>query len=82
MTIFRNNLDDTKKEFPNLVFKQYKKISITTMAKVEGPFTVETSEGPLNCEDGYLAFDARGYPYPIATDEQVQIYRLKDEKDA
>lgn len=27
----------------------------------------------LRCEDGYLAMDSRGYPYPIATDEFESI---------
>lgn len=30
--------------------------------------------GPLHCADGWLAIDARGYPYPIAADEQALIY--------
>jgi hypothetical protein len=29
--------------------------------------------------DGWLAIDARGYPYPIAADEQSQIYRAETE---
>lgn len=46
----------------------------TRMVRVDGPFTVETREGPLTCPDGYLAVDARGYPYPIDADEQALIY--------
>ena len=56
-------------------WKEYQKIALTRMVKIDGPFTVATSEGPLHCTDGFLAVDARGYPYPIATDEQVMIYR-------
>lgn len=52
----------------------YRKTATTHATKIEGPFTVETSEGPLSCEDGYLAVDSRGYPYPIATDEFEAIY--------
>jgi hypothetical protein len=52
----------------------YRKIALTHAIRVAGPFVVETSEGPLNCEDGYLAVDARGYPYPIATAEFELIY--------
>jgi hypothetical protein len=44
------------------------------MVRIDGPFVVETSEGTVMCEDGWLAVDARGYPYPIADDEQVLIY--------
>lgn len=56
-------------------WRKYVKVVPTMMVKVDGPFTVETSEGPLYCQDGYLAKDARGYFYPIATDEQALIYR-------
>jgi hypothetical protein len=52
----------------------YRKKVNTRAIRVAGPFTVETSEWPLNCEDGYLAVDARGYPYPIAADEFELIY--------
>ncbi len=53
---------------------EYRKVSLTHALKIDGPFTVETSEGSLSCSDGYLAVDARGYPYPIATDEFALIY--------
>jgi len=53
----------------------YRKHAVTRATKIDGPFTVETSEGDLTCQDGYLAMDARGYPYPIATDEFELIYR-------
>lgn len=59
----------------------YKKVVPTQMIKIEGPFTVQTSEGPLHCEDGFLAKDARGYGYPIATDEQALIYVKVDEEN-
>lgn len=54
--------------------KTYRKKVTTRALRINGPFTVETSEGPLRCEDGYLAVDARGYPYPIAADEFALIY--------
>lgn len=52
----------------------FRKTALTRMKRIDGPFTVQTSEGPLRCENGFLAMDARGYPYPIAVDEQVKIY--------
>lgn len=58
--------------------KTYRKTALTRALRIFGPFTVETSEGPLRCEDGYLAVDARGYPYPIATDEFELIYKEAD----
>lgn len=55
-------------------WKRYRKTSITRATRIDGPFVVQTSEGPLRCEDGFLAVDARGYPYPIAADEFELIY--------
>jgi hypothetical protein len=57
---------------------EYRKVALTHAVKISGPFTVQTSEGPLTCADGYLAVDARGYPYPIATDEFHLIYQAAE----
>lgn len=53
---------------------EFRKKVTTRAVRIDGPFVVETSEGPLRCEDGWLAVDARGYPYPIAADEFRLIY--------
>lgn len=55
-------------------WETFRKVALTRMVRIDGPFTVQTSEGPLRCEDGWLAVDARGYYYPIAVDEQALIY--------
>ncbi len=61
-------------------WKTYKKKVNTKAVRMLGPFEVLTSEGTLSCKDGYLATDARGYPYPIATDEFELIYdEVKEE---
>lgn len=57
----------------------YRKVALTRAMRMDGPFLVETSEGPLRCEDGWLAVDARGYPYPIAAGEFELIYELADD---
>lgn len=54
--------------------KLFKKTALTKALRMHGPFRVETSEGPLFCEDGWVAQDARGYFYPIAADEFEKIY--------
>lgn len=64
----------SRETVPEYGYRRYRKTSITRAVRVDGPFTVETSEGPLRCADGYLAIDARGYPYPIAADEFELIY--------
>lgn len=56
------------------VWGLYKKKTRTQACRMQGPFEVETTEGIMKCEDGYLAIDARGYPYPIAKDEFDLIY--------
>jgi hypothetical protein len=67
----------TTKEFP-----RYQKKVPTCAHRVEGPFVVATSEGPLSCADGYLCIDARGYPYPVAADEFDLIYAGSEAEDA
>lgn len=56
---------------------QFRKTALTNAIRIDGPFRVETSESenePFLCEDGWLAVDARGYPYAIADDEFRKIY--------
>ena len=55
-------------------FNLYRKRHLTQATRIDGPFRVETPEGPLDCEDGWLALDSRGLPYPIAAIEFAAIY--------
>ncbi len=43
-----------------------RKITQTKAIYIDGPFRVETIEGVMGQEDGWLAFDSQGNPYPIA----------------
>lgn len=61
-----------------LTWPSYRKRVLTHATRISGPFCVNTSEGLMTCDDGYLAVDARGYPYPIATDEFELIYDQVD----
>lgn len=56
-------------------WQEFYKVASTRMRRVRGPFRVLTSSGPVVCEDGWLALDARGIPYPIDTAEHDLIYR-------
>lgn len=56
----------------------YRKRGATPALRIEGPFEVETREGLMTCEDGYLAVDNNGDPYPIATDVFESTYVPKD----
>ncbi len=42
-----------------------RKITSTFAWRMRSPFEVETLEGTMTCEDGYLAVDVEGNPYPI-----------------
>jgi hypothetical protein len=47
---------------------------VTRAVRIDGRFEVVTREGTLGCEDGWLALDLNGDPYPIAADVFSSIY--------
>lgn len=53
---------------------RYRKRYLTQATRISGPFEVETREGTLICQDGWLAIDSEGHPYPIASSEFERIY--------
>ncbi len=55
-------------------WRLFRRKTDTKMVRVAGPFEVETTEGVMKCEDGWLALDSRGELYPIAAEEQAAIY--------
>lgn len=55
-----------------------RKHATTRMTRVQGPFRCLTQEGPVLCQDGYLAVDSDGYPYPIAANVFDATYRAVD----
>lgn len=57
---------------------RYRKRVLTPLARIHGPFSVETREGTLECPDGYLARDSQGWLYPVAKDEADAIYERID----
>lgn len=59
--------------------RTFRKKVLTRAVRIAKPFTVQTPEGRLHCEDGWLALDARGYPYPIDADEFDLVYEPVDE---
>lgn len=65
------------------VWPQFRKTKLTAAVRISGPFRVQTSESesePFYCENGWLAVDARGYPYAISDDEFELIYAAADEE--
>lgn len=69
-------------EMPSGAFGEFRKVAFTKAIRIFGPFTVQTREGILSCEDGWLAIDANGWPYPIADDEFRLIYEPTDDSAA
>lgn len=64
----------TAQHLPATGFKEYTKRFTTRAIRIEGAFAVETSEGRLSCENGYLALDVNGNPYPIDANVFDQTY--------
>lgn len=60
---------------PAAEFSPWVKRTVTLAKRISGPFRVQTREGVLRCENGWLAVDSHGWPYPIAHDEFTEIYR-------
>ncbi len=56
-------------------WSRYAKQTTTPARRIKGPFDVMTREGAISCEDGWLAVDSGGWPYPIAADEFDRIYK-------
>lgn len=55
-------------------FTLHRKLALARMVRIAGPFLCKTREGELTCEDGYLALDSGGWPYPIAKVEYDAMY--------
>ena len=71
----------TKDELPAAEeFAEYRKTATTKLARIDGQFEVETREGTLTCEDGYVALDADGWPYPIEASVLARTYELVGEE--
>lgn len=47
-------------------FAKFRQRPLTSAVRVVGAFSCVTADGEtVTCEDGYLAIDAEGYPFPI-----------------
>jgi hypothetical protein len=65
---------------PAQPYELYRKLLPTRMWRIDGPFTCLTIDGNwATCKDGWLALDAQGHPYPIASTEQACNYESVDE---
>jgi len=58
----------------DIPWRVWRKPGTTAAIRVYSRFEVETIEGTLMCDDGYLALDNNGNPYPVAKDVFEAIY--------
>lgn len=59
-------------------YTHYRRTKLYVKAiRIAGPFVTVTREGPLTCDDGWLAIDSEGWPYPIANEEMKKIYDVE-----
>lgn len=72
----------THEDVADLTFQHFHKRHVTAAVRVQGPFGVRTPSGDVECADGWLAIDARGFPYPIDADEFARIYELVEDPRA
>jgi hypothetical protein len=69
----------TKDQLPVAVEEMglHRKIALTPMVMVDGPFVVVTQEGEYTLPEdwrGFVAVDKAGHPYPIALVEYHETY--------
>jgi hypothetical protein len=69
----------TSQRLPEGEYRTYKKVFRPKAIRMSGPFSCLTGEGNIaSCEDGWLAIDSQGHPYPIGAAEFDSTY-LRDD---
>ena len=84
MTEIFTKEDMTKLSIMSRRWMMCRKITPTMVLSILGPFEVKTMHGFVRCEDGYLAVDHAGWPYPIDRDVFEKTYkttRLEQDED-
>ena len=70
MIFTKDNLPSDPATWP----KYRKKVLAAMYGPIDGPFTVETKEGTLTRDGGYIAVDQAGWPYPISLSDHADMY--------
>jgi hypothetical protein len=69
-------------QIPKGEYSTFRKIYRPKAIRMSGPFSCLTGEGNVaSCEDGWLAIDSRGHPYPIGAAEFESTYVADDGGD-
>lgn len=64
----------TRDNIAGIVFGLFSKRVPTQAVRIDGPFTTQTLEGTLLCDDGWLALDGSNNPYPISAEQFELLY--------
>lgn len=65
----------SRENLPTGEWGRYVKRIATKAVRMDGYFEVWTDKGVESCEDGWLALDEHGNPFPVATAEFEQQYQ-------
>ncbi len=57
-------------------FKRYTSTVVTRAYRVNGPFTVITKKGAVECQDGYVVLDAKRVPHAMDKGRFESLYKL------
>jgi hypothetical protein len=80
-TFTRENLNADQRYDPHpnqSPWSPYRKKGVTWMMRVSGPFKVQTQEGLVACDDGYVAIDEEGWPYPVSASVHAKSYEATE----
>lgn len=61
----------TRDCLPDDGWEEFSRSNTTKMVRIDGPFTITTKGEEVRCEDGWLALDSDGDPYPV----DAQVHR-------
>lgn len=64
----------TADNLPDGEWQSFRKTQPIRAMRMDGPFSVQTREGVVKSDGGWLALDSDDQPYPIAEDEMEAVY--------
>lgn len=69
----------SRSQLPQGDYRAYRKTYRPDVIRMIGTFSCVTGEGNVvTCEDGWLAIDSQGHPYPIGAAEFESTYEPDD----
>jgi hypothetical protein len=64
-----------KDSIPGAGWQEFQRKNNALAMRIDGQFEVETINGVVVCDDGYLAIDACGWPYPLEKEVFERTYK-------